>query len=62
MEQIVEIEGRLYRLVTDAAKRNECLHSYAQVYRIRKDGTQGRRITTLAIVFAVVDQARKLEG
>ena len=36
--------GIPYEVDTDEAKKNEMLLSYAQVYRIRKDGTRGRKI------------------
>jgi len=54
--RIVELEGRTYEVSTDEALRTAPLTSYARVYRIRKDGTRGQRITTGNIIYAVVHQ------
>jgi hypothetical protein len=55
ISRIVEHQGRTYRVSTDEALRTAPLHSYARVWRIRKDGTTGERITTGSIVYAVVN-------
>lgn len=50
----VEYEGRTYDVVTNESERNAPLCIYCQVYRVRKDGKPGRRITTGSIIFAVL--------
>jgi hypothetical protein len=54
----IEYKGRTYDVVTDEAKREKALSLYAQVYRVRKDGKPGRRITTGSIIFAVLRAAQ----
>ena len=54
ISRIVEFEGRTYELSTDEALRTSPLDAYAHVWRIRKDGTRGRRITTGSTIFAVL--------
>lgn len=53
-----EIDGRTYEVVTDEAKRAGSLSSYCQVYRIRQDGTRGRQVVTISIIYDVLKRVR----
>ena len=55
------VDGRTYMVVTDEARINEPLSVYCQVYRVRKDGKPGRRITTGSIIHAVLLASRASE-
>jgi len=39
-------EGRTYEVVADSDKVDALMSSYVQVYRIRKDGSRGRYLTS----------------
>ena len=51
------LDGRSYDVVTDSDQINAPLCSYAQVYRIRADGSRGRKIVTTMIIFRAVKAA-----
>jgi len=51
-------DGRQYQVITDEALKNEMLASYCQVYRIRKDGKVGARITDTMHVYHILKTVR----
>ena len=54
----IEFEGRTYDVVTDEAKRDQMLSQYCQVYRIRKDGKPGHMLTTIPLIFSLLQLVR----
>lgn len=47
-------QGRRYEVITDSDQRNAPLCCYAQVYRIRADGSRGRKIVTTMLIYRVL--------
>jgi len=58
MKTRTEYEGRTYEVVTDESKRDQMLTSYCQVYRIRKDGTRGSQLSTISLIFAILQASK----
>jgi len=61
ISRIVEYQGRTYELSTDEELRHAPVCSYAHLYRIRKDGTRGRQITTGSIIYSVLHASDEVE-
>jgi hypothetical protein len=47
------IDGRHYEVVADSDQIDAPMCCYVQVYRIRKDGTRGRHLTSPNHIWAV---------
>jgi hypothetical protein len=52
-------EGKAYEIVTDAARRFDACGTYMQVYRLRKDGSRGLKLSSVHIRYHhVVESVR----
>jgi hypothetical protein len=58
-------DGRTYEVVADSDKYDQSFAVYAQVYRVRKDGTRGRRFVSdivWRVYTTVSDQVDAAQG